>query len=78
MSTFNQDHIKQFRFKQLFNELGWDLPAQQQAARDFWPGHTGRIQAIAQLGGARRACGFAYRLAPDGKLYQARTAGRAG
>jgi len=30
MVDFNQDHIKQFRFKQLFNELGWDLPAQQQ------------------------------------------------
>lgn len=30
MADFNQEHIKQFRFKQLFNELGWDLPAQQQ------------------------------------------------
>jgi len=30
MTDFNQEHIKQFRFKQLFNELGWDLPAQQQ------------------------------------------------
>lgn len=30
MSTFNQDHLKHFRFKQLFNELGWDLPTQQQ------------------------------------------------
>ena len=30
MVTFNQDHIKQFQFKQLFNELGWDLPTQQQ------------------------------------------------
>lgn len=30
MVTFNQEHIQQFRFKQLFNELGWDLPAQQQ------------------------------------------------
>ena len=29
-ATFNQDHIKQFQFKQLFNELGWDLPTQQQ------------------------------------------------
>ncbi len=28
--AFNQDHIKRFQFKQLFNELGWDLPAQQQ------------------------------------------------
>lgn len=27
---FNQEHLKQFRFKQLFNGLGWDLPAQQQ------------------------------------------------
>ncbi len=27
---FNQDHIKHFRFKELFNELGWDLPLQQQ------------------------------------------------
>ncbi|MFY8041455.1 MAG: hypothetical protein ACOVOD_00870, partial [Rhodoferax sp.] len=30
MADFNQDHIKHFRFKQLFNELGWDLPQQQQ------------------------------------------------
>ena len=27
---FNLDHLKHFRFKQLFNELGWELPAQQQ------------------------------------------------
>ena len=27
---FNLDHLKQFRFKQLFNELGWELPVQQQ------------------------------------------------
>jgi Eco57I restriction-modification methylase len=30
MHSFNQEHIKQFRFKELFNELGWDRPAQQQ------------------------------------------------
>jgi hypothetical protein len=30
MHSFNQEHIKQFRFKELFNELGWDMPAQQQ------------------------------------------------
>jgi Eco57I restriction-modification methylase len=30
MPTFNQDHLKKFDFKQLFNELGWDKPAQQQ------------------------------------------------
>ncbi len=30
MADFNQEHIRQFRFKQLFNELGWDLPQQQQ------------------------------------------------
>jgi hypothetical protein len=30
MLTFNQDHIKRYQFKQLFNELGWDLPAQTQ------------------------------------------------
>lgn len=30
MPAFNQDHLKQFRFKQLFNDLGWELPAQQQ------------------------------------------------
>jgi hypothetical protein len=30
MPTFNQEHIKNYRFKQLFNELGWDAPAQQQ------------------------------------------------
>ncbi|MEO8118311.1 MAG: hypothetical protein ABI606_03180 [Rhodoferax sp.] len=30
MADFNQDHIKNFRFKELFNELGWDLPQQQQ------------------------------------------------
>lgn len=30
MPLFNQEHLKQFRFKPLFNELGWDLPAQQQ------------------------------------------------
>ena len=30
MPAFNQDHLKHFRFKQLFNELGWDSPAQQQ------------------------------------------------
>ena len=28
--AFNQDHLKHFRFKHLFNELGWDAPAQQQ------------------------------------------------
>ena len=26
----NLEHLKQFRFKELFNELGWDRPAQQQ------------------------------------------------
>ena len=30
MHVFNQEHLRQFRFKQLFNELGWDAPAQQQ------------------------------------------------
>ena len=30
MPAFNQEHLKKFRFKQLFNDLGWDLPAQQQ------------------------------------------------
>lgn len=30
MPLFNQEHLKQFRFKLLFNELGWELPAQQQ------------------------------------------------
>mgnify|MGYP000856258534 CR=1 FL=1 len=30
MTDFNLDHLKHFRFTQLFNELGWDLPAQQQ------------------------------------------------
>jgi hypothetical protein len=30
MPLFNQEHLKQFRFKELFNELGWDLPTQQQ------------------------------------------------
>ncbi len=30
MADFNLEHLKQFRFKQLFNELGWELPAQQQ------------------------------------------------
>ena len=30
MPIFNQEHLKQFRFKELFNELGWDLPTQQQ------------------------------------------------
>lgn len=30
MADFNLEHLKQFRFKQLFNELGWDQPAQQQ------------------------------------------------
>ncbi len=39
--VFNQDHIKRFQFKQLFNELGWDLPAQQQpfsvgVGMDIW------------------------------------------
>ncbi len=29
MADFNLDHLKQFRFKELFNELGWDLPVQQ-------------------------------------------------
>lgn len=27
---FSLEHLKHFRFKQLFNELGWELPAQQQ------------------------------------------------
>ena len=30
MPLFNQEHLKQFRFKPLFNELGWDLPTQRQ------------------------------------------------
>ncbi len=30
MADFNLEHLRQFRFKQLFNELGWDQPAQQQ------------------------------------------------
>ena len=30
MADFNLEHVKQFRFKALFNELGWDQPAQQQ------------------------------------------------
>ncbi|MDZ4239448.1 MAG: DNA methyltransferase [Hydrogenophaga sp.] len=30
MPVFNQEHIRSYRFKQLFNELGWDAPAQQQ------------------------------------------------
>ncbi len=30
MNDFNLDHLKHFRFTELFNELGWDLPAQQQ------------------------------------------------
>ena len=30
MLAFNQEHLKNYRFKQLFNELGWDAPAQQQ------------------------------------------------
>lgn len=30
MPVFNQEHLKQFRFKELFNDLGWDLPVQQQ------------------------------------------------
>jgi hypothetical protein len=28
--AFHREHIAAFRFKELFNELGWDLPAQQQ------------------------------------------------
>lgn len=30
MAEFNLDHLRQFRFKELFNELGWDLSVQQQ------------------------------------------------
>lgn len=30
MADFNLEHLRQFRFKELFNELGWDQPAQQQ------------------------------------------------
>ncbi|MFN7881418.1 MAG: Eco57I restriction-modification methylase domain-containing protein, partial [bacterium] len=31
MTVFNQEHLRQFRFRELFvNDLGWDLPAQQQ------------------------------------------------
>ena len=30
MPAFNQELLIQFRFKQLFNELGWDSPVQQQ------------------------------------------------
>jgi hypothetical protein len=30
MADFNLEHLRQFRFKELFNELGWELPAQQQ------------------------------------------------
>ena len=29
-TDFNLDHLKHFRFTELFNELGWDLPIQQQ------------------------------------------------
>lgn len=30
MADFNLEHLKQFHFKQVFNELGWEQPAQQQ------------------------------------------------
>jgi hypothetical protein len=30
MAEFNSEHLRQFRFNELFNELGWDAPAQQQ------------------------------------------------
>lgn len=30
MPAFNQEHLKNYSFKHLFNELGWDAPAQQQ------------------------------------------------
>ena len=30
MTDFNLEHLKSFRFQKLFNELGWDNPAQQQ------------------------------------------------
>ena len=30
MTDFNLDHIKHFRFAELFNELGWERPVQQQ------------------------------------------------
>lgn len=30
MPVFNQENLKQFRFKEIFNELGWELPPQQQ------------------------------------------------
>jgi hypothetical protein len=30
MPAFSQEHLKQYCFKHLFNELGWDAPDQQQ------------------------------------------------
>lgn len=30
MADFNLKHLQEFRFRELFNELGWDQPAQQQ------------------------------------------------
>lgn len=41
MPAFNQEHLKHYRFKHLFNELGWDAPAQQQpysvpVGKDTW------------------------------------------
>ena len=47
MADFNQEHIKQFRFKQLFNELGWDLPQQQQPYSVVVGDDTWQLEVVA-------------------------------
>lgn len=47
MADFNQDHIQHFRFKQLFNELGWDLPQQQQPYAVGVGDNTWQLEVVA-------------------------------
>jgi hypothetical protein len=53
MPAFNQDHLKHFRFKQLFNELGWDLPAQQQPFTVVVDEDSWQLDAVAHKKGVQ-------------------------
>jgi hypothetical protein len=54
MPAFNQEHLKNYRFKHLFNELGWDAPAQQQpysvaVCHDTWMLHVVALKKGVQV-----------------------------
>ncbi|MBP6418418.1 MAG: SAM-dependent methyltransferase, partial [Giesbergeria sp.] len=53
MPTFSQEHLQHHRFKQLFNELGWDAPAQQQPYSIPMGESTWRLKVVAHKKGVQ-------------------------